>query len=157
MVSSQISLALLSGIISGLLSSLIVFVVVKYWNSVVVPWYEQRVYKDVPIGGKWAAEGVEREVPFVEDVIVRQKAHRVSGEIIYKGERETIEYEFDGEFKNLILTARYWTKRQSTLSRGTFTLMLRDEGKTLEGYYAGYLGKEDVNEVVGGPYKWSRP
>jgi hypothetical protein len=69
---------------------LIVFVVLKYWASVVVPWYEQRVYKDMPIGGKWSAQGNELEAPFVEDVIVRQKAHRVSGDIIYRGEKETM-------------------------------------------------------------------
>ena len=44
---------IISGLISGLVVSIFVLVFRQFWNSVIVPWFEERVYKDVHIEGKW--------------------------------------------------------------------------------------------------------
>lgn len=153
-MASEIALAVLVGVISGLLSALLVLVGAKYWKAIMIPWYEDRVYKDVMIDGKWEATGKEHDETFSETLKVQQRAHHVSGEITYKNDNELIEYQFDGEFRNLILTPRYWVKGESNLDRGTFTLMLKNNGQTLKGYYAWYLPED--NDVVSGSYEWNR-
>lgn len=139
---------------SGLITALIVFICLRYWNAVIVPWYENRIYKDIKIDGEWKALGDEQSEVFEEKVKVKQNAHRVYGDIIYKSTSELIEYQFEGEFRNLILTARYWVKGENNLDRGTFTLMTKNNGRTLKGPYAWYSANN--NDVESGTYEWDR-
>ncbi|GAJ21217.1 unnamed protein product [marine sediment metagenome] len=117
-----------SGVLGGLLATFLILVFAKYWKQVIIPWYEDRVYKDIRIAGKWRTKGEHNKEVFEENARICQKAHRVWGNIIYKTEKGVADYEFEGEFKNLILTARYWVKEENNLDRGTFTLMLRNNG-----------------------------
>lgn len=150
----EVFFALGVGVVSGLFSTILVFLGAKYWNSVVIPWYEERVYKDIRIAGEWRTRGKESGEEFSETAIIKQNAHRVWGEITYRTEDEFILYEFEGELRNLILSARYWVKGQNNLDRGTFTLMVKDNGDTLQGYYAWYM--DIANEVIGDRYVWTR-
>jgi hypothetical protein len=145
---------IVQGILSALIATFLVFIGAKYWNAVIVPWYEDKVYKDIRIEGEWKTSGEENRHVFNEIAKVKQKAHRVWGEIIYKTEDNVVEYEFEGEFKNLILTARYCVKGQNDLDRGTFTLMLKNNGKILKGFYAWYTDVE--NDVLSGKYEWTK-
>ncbi|MBM4341548.1 MAG: hypothetical protein FJ110_18635 [Deltaproteobacteria bacterium] len=147
-------IAIGSGVVSGLVATFLTFVAARYWTKVIVPWYEDRVYKDIKIAGEWDTQGDEHGDTFHEIAKVSQQAHRIWGDIIYQSPGEIINYEFEGEFRNLILTGRYWVKGRNDLDRGTFTLMLRENGKVLKGFYAWYLG--DENDVVSGWYKWIR-
>ncbi len=143
-----------AGILSGLLATFLILVITKYWKQVIIPWYEDRVYKDIRIAGEWKTRGEHKEGRFEEDAKVRQKAHWVWGDIVYKTEEGIIDYEFKGEFKNLILTAQYGVKGESNLDRGTFTLMLRNNGRVLRGFYSWY--EDEMNDVMSGSYEWSR-
>ena len=145
---------LIGGVLSALIATFLVFTGSKYWSKVIVPWYEDRVYKDIRIEGEWTTSGEEEDETFNEVAKVSQKANRVWGDIIYKTTSGVTEYEFEGEFKNLILTARYWVKRENNLDRGTFTLMLRNNGRILKGFYAWY--SDEQNDVISGKYEWSR-
>ena len=136
------------------LTSFLLFIGLKYWNAVVVPWYENRIYKDIKIEGEWKTIGIEHGENFEENARVKQNAHRVWGDITYKSSSEFIEYQFEGEFRNLILTGRYWVKGENNLDRGTFTLMTKNNGRTLKGYYAWYLAGD--NDVVSGSYEWNK-
>ena len=151
---SNIYFSLVIGVVSGIITTVLIFIGMKYWNSVIVPWYEDRVYKDIKISGEWKTTGEEHGEVFQEVAKVKQNAHRVWGNIIYKTESEFTEYEFEGEFRNLILTARYWVKSENDLDRGTFTLMLKNNGYTLKGFYSWYLAED--NDVISGSYEWVR-
>jgi len=152
---SQLALSLLSGVLSGIIAAFLVFVVAHYWKKIILPWCEERVYKDVKISGEWRTHGNEGGQTFEETAKVYQNAHHIWGEIFYQRESHLITYEFEGEFRNLILTARYSVKAQHDLDRGTFTLMLRNNGKMLKGFFAWYVDNE--NDVVSGKYEWVRP
>ena len=151
----QLLTAIVGGVIGALIATFLMLVGGKYWKEIIVPWYEDKIYKDIRIAGDWKTLGDEDGIKFNENAKIQQKAHCISGEIIYKTESEVNEYEFEGEFKNLILTARYWVKGESNLDRGTFTLMLRNNGRMLKGFYAWYL--DDRNGVVSGSYEWTKP
>ena len=90
-----------------------------------------------------------------ELVRLRQSSHHVHGTMTCKiGHDAGNIYEFEGEFRNLILTATYKNRSKNTLDRGTMTLMLKDNGKKLEGYCCFYNDK--MHEVVSTDYVWSR-
>jgi hypothetical protein len=86
----EVFFALGVGVVSGLFSTILVFLGAKYWNSVVIPWYEERVYKDIRIAGEWRTRGKESGEEFSETAIIKQNAHRVWGEITYRTEDEFI-------------------------------------------------------------------
>lgn len=142
------------GVLSALIATLLIFLGARYWKNVIVPWYEDRVYKDIKIDGEWLTRGKEEGKEFEEVALVMQNAHRVWGSITYKTQSSVTEYQFEGEFRNLILTARHSVKGKHQLERGTFTLMLRENGRLLKGFYAWYLSEK--HDVVSGSYEWRR-
>jgi hypothetical protein len=63
-------------------------------------------------------------------------------------------YKFEGTFRNLILTGTYTASNPSQLDRGTFALMLANNGRTLLGATSYYVdGGYEVRSV---PYRWER-
>tara|TARA_R110002110_G_scaffold95455_1_gene246500 strand:- start:52336 stop:52788 length:453 start_codon:yes stop_codon:yes gene_type:complete len=141
------------GIIAGLTTTFIVVVLQKLWTSAIEPWYEERVYKDAKIEGVW--EGTYEEIDLKEIVTLKRKAHSISGTIaIIEGPNQGQTFELTGTFKNLILTATYSAEDRESLDRGSYTLMLRQNGKAMEGHSSFY--EDDKNEIVTGPCTWRR-
>lgn len=141
------------GIISGLLTTFIVVVLQKLWVSAIEPWYEERIYKDAYIEGVW--EGVYPELKLKEIITLKRKSHCVEGVIaIVEGPDQGKTYEISGTFKNLILTASYNSVNRQSLDRGTYTLMLRNNGSKLEGYSAFY--EDDTSKIIYGACVWNR-
>lgn len=141
------------GIVSGLLTAFLVIVIRKLWVSVVVPWYEECIYKDAHIEGTW--EGVYPELELKEIITLKRNSHFVEGIIaIVEGPDQGKTYEVTGTFKNLILTASYNSLNKQNLDRGTYTLMLRNNGSSLEGYSAFY--EDDSNKIMYGNCVWNR-
>jgi hypothetical protein len=85
----------------------------------------------------------------------------VWGDLRYEGRNsagklEKIDYEFEGEFANTILTARHRSKNRSGLDRGGFTLKAESDDK-LVGYYAWHLNDpEQDGRVISDKYTWVR-
>jgi hypothetical protein len=146
--------AILTGVFSGLVSSVVIFLWVTYWRRAVVPWYEDRLYQGLRIDGEWVTEGFYPGEDFRETVYVEQNGYSVRGRIALTSREQPEEYRFEGEFRNLILTARYWTPGSNDLDRGTFTLTVKDSGNTLNGFSVGYI--DQASSVVSGKYIWRR-
>jgi len=141
------------GIIAGLITTFIVIVIQKLWSGAVEPWYEERIYKDARIEGVW--EGTYPDIDLKEIITLKRVAHSVSGIVaIVEGPNQGQTYELSGTFKNLILTVTYSAKDRESLDRGSYTLMLKNNGKTMEGHSVFY--EDDMNEIVTGPCVWKR-
>lgn len=141
------------GIYSGLITSLLVFAFQSQWKKIIVPWYEERIYKDARIEGNWEIEydGIARR----EIIALERKAHSVSGTIVgIAGEDIGKSYKLDGVFKNLLLTASYSSEDRTSLDRGTFTLFLGDNGNTLKGCSSYY--EDESGTVTSDNCKWRR-
>ncbi len=143
------------GIISGVATACIVFLVRKVWTEWISPWYENKIYRDIRIDGHWKTKFFrEEDEEFQENAIVYQKAYRVRGTITYERSNEIREYEFRGQIRNLLLTAEYWLKGSSSLDRGAFALAVKEDGRKLEGYLSWYSHKHD--EIRFSKYIWSK-
>jgi hypothetical protein len=134
------------GVVAGLGTALIVFLSKFVWTEKLRPSLESIVYKDAKITGRWKAKG---KFDFMEEVVeeefvwkLDQKAHRVQGTIeCTSGPDEHRTYDINGSFRNLVLTAAYSAQDTAALDRGTVSLMLVNNGKTLQGFcsYYSYL------------------
>ena len=222
---------LIDGIISGIVTALILFIVQILWKKNLLIWIENLLYQDVKIEGEWNGfivpfigleeidkiqkeiawqkfkkmrrennifdsnhenkkqnentssneistatiydektgkeETVEAEIifdkkhnnesepkkersfikissrPIVVRAELKRNGHKIYGKIIEIGGASDIHtYDVQGTFKNLILTASYESTSDSHIDRGALSLMLRENGRLLEGFFSSYNDDE---------------
>jgi hypothetical protein len=134
--------SVVSGIISGLIATFLAVVVRTFWMRAVVPWYEERVYRDAKIEGRWRSRVEYSDAPEDWDefiVEITRMSHRVESLLTcVDGANKGNVYKFSGTFGNLILTGSYASIDPARLARGTLTLRLIKDGQAMEGYGAVY-------------------
>jgi len=55
-LAQEFSMALLNGVLGGLIATAIALFFREVWAKIITPWYENRVYRDARIEGKWKAQ-----------------------------------------------------------------------------------------------------
>lgn len=145
--------SLLVGIVSGICVLVILQIAERLWGLAILPWFENLVYRDMKIDGNWGTLFRSDCKEFRETATVHQRAHKVSGLIQLEG--ETIKhYRFEGQIRNLMLTAEYWLKDGSSVDRGAFCLAVKENGRTLKGCLAWYSSERD--EIKHTDYEWTK-
>jgi len=145
--------ALGSGIIAGLLTTLIVVVFHCLWIRAIQPWYEERIYKDARIEGCWKITypNIEGE----EIAKIERQGHRITGNVtVISGPDQGKMYVFSGTFKNLILTGEYSSANRAALDRGTFSVMLSNNGNSFSGFSSFY--HDSKNGMGSEECKWDK-
>lgn len=133
------------GIISGIITSIIIFLFLHVYQQIIKGYIENLLYKDIMISGKWKTKAVYPHGNEIEEIVeMKQSAHKVNGTI----RLESDEYAFKGEFKNMILTSTYWNSNISDRDRGTFTLECKKNGSVLEGYAALFVESKDGSNIL---------
>lgn len=147
--------SIIIGVVSGLLASAIGLIIRNVWLNVVKPAYEDAIYKDAKIEGKWHGSHVDNygELGLDEEVYgnqyimeISRSGHAIQGSIVgTSGGDEGRVYELTGTFRNLIVAATFESKNRQYIERGCLNLMVKKNGNQLEGYYTNY---EDNNHEV---------
>ncbi|MBT1063035.1 hypothetical protein KJY73_05575 [Bowmanella sp. Y26] len=77
--------------------------------------------------------------PIEVRVEIKRVGHSIFGQIVEIGGASDIHtYSVKGSFKNLILTGEYENQDCSHIDRGSLSLMLRGNGRSLEGFFSSY-------------------
>lgn len=161
----DIPTAILLGIVSGLFTTLIVVVIHFLWVKVIIPRYENTVYKDALIEGRWKGEStlytidedhveewagtykISKSNKYNVDLI--RVGHAVSGTmLITSGPDEGKSFRIEGSFRNLILAATYESMDRSAIDRGALSLMIEHNGEIFSGYVAQYVDPHHRVEPV---------
>ena len=146
------------GISAGVAVAVLVYFFQKVWKRILEPWFEERVYRDAKVEGKWEGRLVELCEPtgdYLELISLERRAHRITGTITCTGGADIAEeYALEGTFRNLLLSGTYWQKSRRSLDRGSFTLKLTENGERLEGHCAYYNTPNDC--VQCSEYSWTR-
>ena len=83
-------------------------------------------------------------------VEIKRTGHTISGQIVEIGGASQIHtYSITGSFKNLILTGEYENQDCAHIDRGSLSLMLRRNGRILDGFFSSYA--DEVHRMR--PYK----
>ena len=143
---------IIGGVISGLLTSIIVLIFVTYWGKAIKPWFERHLYSGIRIDGTWCIQTDIYHGP--AEAIITQSAHHVTGTITWQHDDSIDKYTFQGEFRDLILTVTYEQEDAHTLDRGTVTLLCLENGQKLKGCYSWY--DHDESTIVSGGYELTR-
>jgi len=133
------------GLVSGIFATFIVFVFRSIWHAVVIPWFEERIYKDVKIEGAWYSFYPISDDFRQEVVSLERHGHSITGTIICtSGHDEGEKYVVSGSFRNMVLPLTYETSDKSKTDRGTITLKSLFNGERLSGKIAYYHTRKDT-------------
>ena len=143
------------GIISGLTVSFVVMVLGKLWKNVIEPWYEERVYKDLHIEGKWYSL-YPNTMDFRQETInLKRHGHTVYGTMMCTiGPDDGEEYKLSGSFRNMLLPLTYESTDKKKTDRGSITLRSAFNGDRMVGKIALYETRFD--EIETGMVLWFR-
>lgn len=77
--------------------------------------------------------------PIEVRVELKRVGHYLSGQVVEIGGISQVHtYRITGSFKNLILTGEYENESGAHIDRGSLSLMLRENGNSLEGFFSSY-------------------
>jgi hypothetical protein len=102
----ELGIGIVSGLVAGLLTALVIIIIREYWIKVILPWYENRIYKDARIEGRWIA--TYGDIKNKEIIDLQRTGHTVAGRItVTEGLDQGKVYDLKGTFNNLILSGLY--------------------------------------------------
>lgn len=138
----------LLGITSSLIATFIFLYLSWITKTVILPWYEDKIYRGVRIDGHWIAEkwdgtDIDEIAAISEATIeIKQKADHISG--IYshvdRDDGDTTSYVFKGEIRNSYVTASSWPIARDHIDAGAFVLnVYSDNGLKMKGMIS-YIG-----------------
>ena len=135
---------IIAGLISGVLATLLVFVFRSIWLGLIIPWFEERIYKDVRIEGKWYSLYPTSADSRQEVISIERHGHAITGTIICTSGSDTGQkYQIEGSFRNMLLPLTYESADSTKTDRGTITLQAVHNGERLVGKIALYNTTED--------------
>ncbi len=136
---------IIAGLVSGLIVTLFIVVFRSLWNSVITPWFENRVYKDIRIEGTWFSLYPSSPIFRQELIKIKRKGHGIVGVITCQnGGDEGEQYTLQGSFRNMILPITYESADLTKSDRGTITLRCLKNGEQLAGKIACYDSFDDT-------------
>ena len=69
------------GVISGVITSALIYLLVQIFSKIVLPWYRELVYNGIDISGEWFCYGQELEQRAKYDI--KQQASQINGDATY--------------------------------------------------------------------------
>lgn len=152
------------GIITGIMTTAILYTVKVLWTSKVTPYLTKTRYQGVEVDGQWGGfvEVTEKDVengivgpPFKSEhsLFLEQNAHSLSGSLLFKfknPEKEfTLDFKVTGYMWEGYLTLNFVPKDKRITSYATALLKLHDGGKTLVGMWLFRdVNQETVNHTT---------
>ncbi len=152
--------AVVIGIVTGILTTVLLFFVKQFIQKIAIPWYQELIYQGVDLNGTWKNEygGEEKRNKF--KLILDQSAHKLKGSLlltqIEKGKESSGEFSVEGYLWEGYATLNFRPKNRKTLSYAAALLKVCKGGMALQGYLSFRdLGQKD-EEVVSWELKLQR-
>lgn len=153
---SDFWIGIVAGVVSGLITSIILVLAAQWWRNTFLPWFENTVRKGVRIEGMWRTSMKIGDVGKTEVARLIQKGHIITGTITYpedtKGRSHT--YEVRGEFYDNVFSACVVEIGKARLDRGAILLTLRPGTSHPE--MSGIGIWFDGDKPYMSPYRWIR-
>ncbi len=143
------------GIVTGILTTVFLYVIKVVWDSKVVPFLITSRYQGVKIDGQWSGSGENNDPDQGEvfksecSLFLIQNAHSLSGSFLFKFQNNAKEFSLDFEVSGYMwegyVTLNFTPKDKRITSYATALLKLHDGGHTLIGTW---LFRDVIQEFV---------
>ncbi len=136
--SYEVSYLIMVGVVSGVLSAVIVWLFSTFRNEAILPWYQRLVYRGVLVDGAWKGERKDNNTVYGFDLHLKQDGHAITGTFTAENQRgegthTTKSFRLDGEITDSCVLLRYSPSDQHTYGSGAFLFQVFEAGRVLKG------------------------
>jgi hypothetical protein len=131
------------GIISGILTSALIFLAISIFEKVVIPWYQAIIYRGVEINGEWHMERSGSNQTAIFNL--EQSAHKIKGIATFVTKESTPDdlheirtFTVDGQISERFVTLVLKHKDKQRLGISAYLLEIVGDGRKMQGYISGY-------------------
>jgi|GEM_PF-5312655 len=140
----------LQGILSGIFTTGLLWLVNDVYLKIVLPWYKETTYTGAEISDTWESIVTYKNDEKNKLIYQLERSHtKVKGIAkCLEGNEINREWYLNGYFENSILTLTYHCLDKTKIDKGSITLMLINNGSTLEGHINYYSDKDHTIKSV---------
>ena len=143
--------AIVLGIVAGLLTSALLYVLSLVLQKIVLPWYADFVYDGVDLRGIWIREFDEHSAHYSVELSLDQSAHRITGTATFKksgtGAADYVQFfTVSGSTWEGFLVLTMKSTNRKSLSFVTGLFKVKDRGNALVGHWVYRAGRTDEAE-----------
>ena len=163
--------AIMAGVVSGVLTACIIWLIHKFFIKIFTPWFEQRVYKGVLLDGTWTAVTDDPRVLTLKNgttisgikrrnltLNISQKGSHIKGLFYAKaetldsskksinGEEYYNQYSVCGNIKNNYVILNYEAMSKNRTGMGAIVLQIVHGGTKIIGGMA-YVGEGRIESI----------
>jgi hypothetical protein len=164
---STIAGAIIWGVVAGIATSAALLILSQLFNNVVIPWYQELVFKGIDLRGKWIAQKTYPSgISYHYSLLLKQNAHNVRGSMtISKMNSQpgppggflgdyVQSFEVTGTTWEGFLTINMTSDDRRSLAFATSLLQVRNRGQALVGHMA--YRSSQVDQVDSEEITWTR-
>ena len=149
---SAVEGSIVLGVVAGLFTSAVIFVLGLLITKIVLPWYEALIYKGVDLRGVWTSEYETGNSRYTVQISLEQRGHKVSGAGTMQksgtGEHDYVQFfVVDGSTWEGFLGINLQSKDRKSLSFVSGLLKIKDRGNSLAGYWVYRSGASEEAEA----------
>ena len=140
------------GIVSGILTSLLIYIIIIIFNKIIIPWYQKMIYIGIDISGEWVNTHTTPSGTVTNEILyIKQKASKIECVCTKhkkrkNGKEEFSTLKFSGEIEDSIIALIGKNIRKDILGKNTLLLKVVNGGKRLEGYASWFsVTKSDID------------
>ena len=158
---NEVSITIVLGIVSGIITTVLLFLAGNSFTKIIIPWYQKIVYHGVDLNGEWKSEIQKDDGKDDGSETFRlnlmQNANTISGELTYlrfkKEETREVFYSMSGSVWEGYLTLNMKSKDRRVIAYSTSLLKIERGGHELKGYHCFRNFRTDQVESVDLLYK----
>ena len=153
--------SLVVGIVSGIFTTVLLYLITETFKKIVIPWYRQIIYKGVDISGEWVNElKLESGIKQTISASIIQKANNISGDVTMVKMKDGEQYgnietfNLTGDICDRFLYAKVLPVDTKRVGIASLLLEIVGDGTKMKGATAWYDGGAAI--IVGKPTEWNR-
>jgi hypothetical protein len=154
--------AVIWGVVAGVLTTALLFILGLVFTKIVIPWYQSLVYQGADVSGTWIYHQNLSGIDYAYQMVLNQHAHRIEGNMTITksgapaGPRGDYVQFFDvtGTTWEGFLTLNMRSTDRKSLSFATSLLQIQDRGRSLVGQLA--YRSSCLGQVGSEPVSWTR-
>lgn len=149
--------SILSGILSGIITSCLIFIVLQLFQKRFLPWYQTIIYSGIKIAGEWTSKATD---DFVQDIKleINQSANNLEGVAIFVRKPTPINsmeqfrsFKLAGKIQDRFIHLIVINKNDNRLGLNLFLLEIVGDGRIMKGghtYYEVSSSKVSYRSIV---------
>lgn len=131
----DIAISVSIGVLTGVISSVLVALFNNIYNSIILPWFQRKVYRGVLLEGLWRGYMQIDTIKWDMVLTIRQKGNKVSGDLRAKSEdpkakKKETDMNFEGNIYDGYLIINCTSKDPHDISFGAMILKIKNKMMT---------------------------